>query len=262
MPYDRYILERGDPVTIFTIGSGGTIEPVFDEFVICDYFKSEMSDYDSQTVFVSLDHMQHLRTMEGRVNTIQIRVKDEAQLDGVKEVLRTIFPVRDGYSVQSWKDKQGTLLAAISIERGILNLLLFLIIGVAGFGILAIFSMIVTEKTRDIGILKSLGASSRGVMSIFLGYGLLLGVIGALLGTGLGLLITYRINQIEQWVSRNTGAELFDRKIYYFSEIPVDVRWQHLLSVDAGAVLIAVVFSILPALKASWLRPVQALRYE
>ena len=125
------------------------------------------------------------------------------------------------FRVSTWEQKQGPLLAAVRVEQSILNMLLFFIIAVAGFGILAIFSMIVVEKTKDIGILKALGASNGGVMNIFLGYGLLLGVIGALLGTGLGLLITYRINQIEQWVSRNTGAELFDRKIYYFNEIPV-----------------------------------------
>ena len=86
----------------------------------------------------------------------------------------------------TWEDKQGPLLAAIAIEKGILNVLLFMIVGVAGFGILAIFSMIVVEKTRDIGILKSLGASNGGVMKIFLGYGLLLGVVGAGLGTVAG----------------------------------------------------------------------------
>src|SRR5439155_13837371 len=98
--------------------------------------------------------------------------------------------------------KQGPLLAAISVEKGILNVLLFMIIAVAGFGILAIFSMIVVEKTRDIGILKALGASNGGVLKIFLGYGLLLGVVGAVLGTVLGLSFTSNINGIEQWLSR------------------------------------------------------------
>ena len=89
--------------------------------------------------------------------------------------------------MQTWEDKQGPLLAAISIEKGILNVLLFMIIAVAGFGILAIFSMIVVEKTRDIGILKALGASNTGVLNIFLSYGLLLGVVGALLGSSIGM---------------------------------------------------------------------------
>lgn len=257
---DVFVMQPGDSITVLTLSAEG-MQPVWDDFIVCDFIKTEMSEFDAMTVYVPLDYLQHLRTMEGRVNTLQIRLHDESQLDQVAHILRNIFPPMD-YHVATWKEKQGTLLAAISVERGILNLLLFMIIGVAGFGILAIFSMIVTEKTRDIGILKSLGASSRGVMSIFLGYGFLLGLVGALLGTGLGLLIVENINEIEMFISRQTGAELFDRRIYYFSEIPTDVRWQHVLAVDLGAIAIAVVFSILPALKASWLHPVRALRYE
>src|SRR5207245_2589494 len=129
----------------------------------------------------------------------QIKLKnyDEDAKEVVKH-LEAIFPT-PYYMVQTWEDKQGALLAAISVERGILNVLLFMIVGVAGFGILAIFSMIVVEKTRDIGILKALGASNRGVMAIFLGYGLLLGVVGAGFGTALGLTITFNLNGIEQF---------------------------------------------------------------
>src|SRR5262249_41955443 len=137
--------------------------------------------------------------------------------------LRKMFPANE-FVVQTWEDKQGPLLAAIRIEKGILNILLFLIIGVAGFGILAIFSMIVVEKTRDIGILKALGASNRGVMSIFLGYGLLLGVVGAILGTGLGAWITVNINNIDDFLASNCGHKLFDPSVYYFKEIPTDMQ--------------------------------------
>src|SRR6185369_9126853 len=98
--------------------------------------------------------------------------------DKVVELLKGAFPP-GMYNVRTWEQKQGPLLAAVEIESAILNVLLFLIITVAGFGILAIFFMIVVEKTKDIGILKALGASSSGVMSIFLSYGLLLGVVGA-----------------------------------------------------------------------------------
>src|SRR5207248_5388044 len=129
-----------------------------------------------------------------------------------------------GLTVSTWEAKQGALLAAISIEQGILNVLLFLIIAVAGFGILAIFSMIVVEKTRDIGILKALGASNGGVMKLFLGYGLLLGLVGAGFGTGLGLLFAKHINGIEQGLSKLTGQQVFNREIYYFDKIPTDVQ--------------------------------------
>src|SRR5262249_22981085 len=156
---------------------------------IVDYFKSEMSEYDNNYVFVPLDYLQHLRSMQDRVTSIQIKLKDFNDAKEVVRRLRGLFP--EGlYRVETWEDKQGPLLSAIAIERGILNVLLFMIIAVAGFGILAIFSMIVTEKTRDIGILKALGASNRGVMMIFLGYGLLLGLVGSGLGTAIGMTLT------------------------------------------------------------------------
>jgi len=154
------------------------------------------------------------------------------------------------------------LLAAIDVERGLLNLLLFLIVGVAGFGILAIFTMIVSEKYRDIGIMKSLGASSGGVMAIFLGYGFLLGAVGCGLGTGLGLAITRNINPIEAFLTKMTGTALFPRDVYYFDAIPTNVDGASIVLVNVGAILIAVVFSVLPALRAARLHPVRALRFE
>lgn len=257
---DITLLNPGDNVRILT-ASAGKMAPVYDSFVVCDYFKSEMSEYDASYVFVPLDYLQHLRTMENRVTSIQIKVKDYAHANTVKEELQKLFP-GPTYSVQTWEDKQGPLLAAISIEKGILNILLFMIIAVAGFGILAIFTMIVVEKTRDIGILKSLGASNMGVMSIFLTYGLLLGVIGAGLGTFLGLLITDNLNAIEIFLTKVTGQQIFDRSVYYFDKIPTDVQYSNILFVNLGAVTIAVIFSILPALRAALLHPVRALRYE
>jgi lipoprotein-releasing system permease protein len=257
---DTYVLQPGDEVTLFTV-SGQRLAPVYDKFVVCSYFKSEMSEYDAQYIFVPLDYLQKLRTMEDRVTSIQIKLKDYADAPQVVQALEALFPSAN-FVVQSWEHKQGPLLAAISIERGILNVLLFLIVGVAGFGILAIFSMIVVEKTRDIGILKALGASNAGVMKIFLGYGLLLGLLGAGLGTALGMAFTVYINQIEQTLGKWTGQDIFDRTVYYFNEIPTDMQRSTILLVNVGAVVIAVLFSVLPSLRAALLHPVQALRYE
>ncbi len=255
------VLKKGDPIVLTTV-SGQRMSPVYDQFLVVDYFKSEMSEYDSNYVFVPLDHLQHLRTMHGRVTSIQLKLKDYREAPAVVEALRKIFPDPRQYRVETWEQKQSPLLQAIAIEKGILNVLLFLIVGVAGFGILAIFSMIVAEKTRDIGILKALGASNGGVMNIFLSYGLLLGLVGTTLGTGLGLWLTYNINGVEHFLSQVTGQEIFDRSVYYFNEIPTDVQPMSLLIVNVGAVLIAVLFSVLPALRAAWLHPVRALRYE
>lgn len=112
------------------------------------------------------------------VNSIQIKVTPGTNLNELRDRLRKAFPA-ELYLISSWRDKQGPLLMAVDMEMAVLNILLFLIIAVAGFGILAIFFMIVVEKTRDIGILKSLGASSSGIAGIFLGYGLFLGLVGA-----------------------------------------------------------------------------------
>jgi lipoprotein-releasing system permease protein len=166
------------------------------------------------------------------------------------------------YSVQTWKDKQGALLAAVQMETAILNVLLFLIIAVAGFGILAIFFMIVVEKTRDIGILKSLGASRRGIMGIFLGYGLSLGMVGSGVGMILGLLFVAYINEIADLLGWITGQEVFDPKIYYFNKIPTIVEPFTVSWIVAGALAIAVLASVLPARRAAGLHPVEALRYE
>jgi lipoprotein-releasing system permease protein len=255
-------LSLGDDLSITTLSGGPMVKPVQTRFAVCDYFRSEMSEYDSSFVFVPLDYLQKLRGLDDHATAIQIRLKHyDRDKEEVKKRLAALF---DGAPMQvnTWEDKQGPLLAAISIERGILNVLLFMIIAVAGFEILAIFSMIVVEKTRDIGILKALGASNGGVMSIFLGYGLLLGGVGAGLGAALGLGITCNVNGIEQFLTRITGQEIFDRQVYYFKEIPTDIQPLHVALILAGAVAIAVVFSIIPALRAAWLHPVRALRYE
>jgi lipoprotein-releasing system permease protein len=262
---DIIMIRPGDEVILTTV-SGERLAPIYDRFIVVDYYKSDMSEYDSNTVFVPLEHLQHLRTTQGRVTNIQIKLKDYRDAPEVVKRLNALcmgwFPSEKHFLVSTWEDKQGPLLQAIAVEKRLLNLLLFLIIAVAGFGILAIFSMIVAEKTRDIGILKALGASNFGVMKIFLSYGLLLGLIGAGLGTVLGLTITANINNIEEWLAEMSGHDIFPREVYYFDRIPTHIQPGAVLLVNLGAIAIAVLFSVLPAFRAALLHPVKALRYE
>jgi lipoprotein-releasing system permease protein len=253
-------LEKGDQIVLTTV-SGQRLTPVYDSFVVVDYFKSGMSDVDGNCIMVPLEHLQLLRNMDNRATNILIKLKNYSKAQNVRNALAKLFE-GEYLAVNTWEDKQGPLLKAIEIEKGILNVLLFMIIAVAGFGILSIFSMIVAEKTRDIGILKALGASNKGVMNIFLSYGLLLGIVGALLGTILGLSITFNINEVEHLISLLTGSKVFTGEVYYFKEIPTDVQPIAVLIVNLGAIAIAVVFSLIPALRAATLHPVQALRYE
>ncbi|MBX6316378.1 MAG: FtsX-like permease family protein, partial [Isosphaeraceae bacterium] len=201
---------------------------------------------------------------KGKVNQIQIKAKPGVNLErlarGLEAALWKKWPMQ--FQVQSWEDKQITLLSAVAVEQMILNILLFFIIAVAGFGILAIFSMIVVEKTRDIGILKALGASTAGVRGIFLGYGLSLGLVGSGVGMAIGLWFVWKINDIEKWLSRIIGRKVFDDNIYYFNEIPTLVEPWTVAWIVGGALLIAVLAGVWPAQRASRLHPVQALRYE
>lgn len=255
------VLKPGDDVTIVTVG-GGELKPVWGTFLVADYLQTEMSEYDASFVYVPLEQLQAIRGMQDRCTALQIKLRNyEADKLFVTAELRKLFPYPD-VRVDSWEERQGPLLSAIEVERGILNLLLFMIIGVAGFSILAIFTMIVSEKYRDIGIMKSLGASHYGVMSIFVGYGFLLGTVGCALGTFLGLTITEHINEIEAFLTKLSGRALFPRDVYYFKEIPTNIDAMSVAMVNLGAIAIATLFSLLPAWRAARLHPVRALRFE
>jgi lipoprotein-releasing system permease protein len=261
------MVRPGDDVKISTVTAGRPPEPAHFNATVVDVFKSGMSEYDSNLIFCNLDYLQEIRGMVNpttgsrAITSIQIKLKNFADAEEVCERLRAAFPP-GLYTVRTWEQKQGPLLAAVEVESAILNVLLFLIIAVAGFGILAIFFMIVVEKTRDIGILKALGASSGGVMSIFLSYGLSLGIVGSGVGVAVGLVFVRYINTIEGWITQITGRKVFDERIYYFPEIPTDVQPMMVVWVAFGAMAIAVLASILPARRAARLRPVEALRYE
>ncbi len=259
----------GDDIAISTVSAGRPPDVKHFNATIIDTFKSGMSEYDGNLVFCNIEHLQDVRGMinpktgERSFTSIQIKLKDYKYAEEVTNLLRssTEFPV-GLFSVQTWESKQGPLLAAVSVESAILNVLLFLIIAVAGFGILAIFFMIVVEKTRDIGVLKALGASSTGVQSIFLAYGLALGIVGSGVGMISGLLFVWNINWIESWLTYMTGHKVFDQRIYYFPTIPTSIEPLMVFWVAFGAMGIAVLASILPARRAARLNPVQCLRYE
>ncbi|MCY2962410.1 MAG: FtsX-like permease family protein [Planctomycetota bacterium] len=257
----------GDDIKISTVTAGRPPQPCHFYATVVDTFKSGMSEYDSHLVFCNIEELQRMRGMidpdsgERAFTRIQIKLREGADPDTVVEKLKAALPAGK-FHVSTWEKKQGPLLAAVEVEAAILNVLLFLIVAVAGFGILAIFYMIVVEKTRDIGILKSLGASSRGVMTIFLSYGVSLGIVGSGVGVIAGLLFVRYINQIEGGLTWLTGRKVFDETIYYFPSIPTKTYPMMVFWVALGAVTIAVLASVLPARRAAGLHPVRALRHE
>jgi lipoprotein-releasing system permease protein len=257
------MVEPGDDVILSTVTAGRPPEITKFPATVVDMFRSGMSEHDTSVVLMNIDELQKNRGMhlENAITAIHVRLNNYDDAAAAVKAITMAFPP-GMVTIKTWEEKQGLLLSAVEVETAILNVLLFLIITVAGFGILAIFFMIVVEKTRDIGILKSLGASSGGVMSIFLSYGLALGIVGSTAGVMIGLLFVRYINQIEDVLSWLTGRKVFDEKIYYFPEIPTSVNPLMVLGVAAGAISIAVLASILPARRAARLHPVRALRFE
>jgi lipoprotein-releasing system permease protein len=266
---DYFLCRPGDDVQVTFPSSGTPPTPVNATFTVVDFYESKMSEYDATFAFCPLSKLQEFRGMIDRehgtaaVTSIQLKLREGASLAESRDAIRALLPISQyRYRVDSWKDMQGPLLAAVQWETTILNILLFLIIGVAGFGIFATFFMIVVEKTKDIGILKSLGASSRGVMSIFLSYGCALGTMGAGVGMVLGVLFVWYINDIATLIEWVTGQEVFDPTVYYFQEIPTILNPLTIAWIVAGAMIIALLASVLPALRAARMHPVEALRYE
>ncbi len=257
----------GDDVKLSFPTAGAPPAIAHSNYTVVDFYESKMLEYDSLFVFMPIKELQKQRGMfdretgVGYVNAIEIKLRPGVDGDAVRDKLRAAF-APGLYHVETWRDKQGALLAAVQMETTILNLLLFLIIAVAGFGILAIFFMIVVEKTRDIGILKSLGASGRGVMGIFLTYGLSLGLVGSGVGLLIGLSFVHYINPIADFIGWLTGRPLFNPEIYYLYKIPTIVYPETVAWIVAGALGIAMLASVLPALRAARLHPVEALRYE
>jgi len=266
---DYFFLRPGDDISVAFPNAGTPPRAIDEMFTVVDFYESKMSEYDSTFAFVPMEVLQRTRGMidpmskVGAVTSIQIKLRPGSDLAGSRDSLRDEFPPSESYvQVNSWKDTQGPLLAAVQMETTILNVLLFMIIAVAGFGILATFFMIVVEKTKDIGVLKSLGASGTGIASIFLGYGVLLGSVGSGAGVICGLLFVWKINEIARVLEWVTGREVFDPTVYYFDSIPTIIHPFTIVWVSLGAVFIAVMASVLPSIRAARMHPVEALRYE
>lgn len=211
-----------------------------------------------------------------RVTTIYVRsredVSDVKRLAAFKERLSEVVArfeqdhpdAARGWmlSVSTWRDQNITFISAVEKELGLTVFLFAFISIVAVFLVLAIFWSMVAEKTKDVGILRAIGASRTGVAWVWVRYGLVIGVVGALGGGVLSWLIVTNINEIHDWMGRALGFQVWDPRVYYFSEIPAQFKW-----LDAGIVLLSGVLSsgigaFVPALRAARMDPVRALRFE
>lgn len=253
-------ISEGDTVEIMVPYSALDIEKK--ELKVTGTFTSGRYDYDANIGLISLALAQELFRMKGRVTGIGVKtnVKDEKMLDAFKNKLQTAV----GFNsiVRTWMDLDRNLVTALAVEKKMMFSILAIIVMVACFNISGSLIMMVMEKTKDIGILKAIGAGSGGVSLVFFQVGAIVGSLGIILGTVTGLLIAKNINYISGFLEKITGVEVFPSDIYYFSDIPVKISVADTGGVMAIAFLLAVIAGVYPAIKASRMDPVDAIRYE
>jgi lipoprotein-releasing system permease protein len=247
-------LKKGDAISLIT-PDGNTKK----KLTIVDTFTSGRYDYDANFVFISLAGAKALFKRDS-VSGIGLRVDDEFEVSRIKRSLQSRF--RYPFTIKSWMDLDKNLMRALAIEKKIMFIILALIIVVACFNIAGSLIMQVLEKTKDIGILRAVGARAGDIRGIFILLGSLIGCIGIFFGGALGILIASHINAIAGFVERLTGFALFPSDIYYLSEIPVKIVPEDILIIAAFSLALAVIASFYPAWKASRLNPVEAIRYE
>ena len=167
-----------------------------------------------------------------------------------------------GMMAYDWRQSNGSFFNALQVERNVMFLILTLIIIVAAFNIVSSMIMLVKDKGRDIAILRTMGASRRSMLKIFILTGGMIGIAGRAAGAALGIGFAANIETIRQWLQGLTGTELFSAEIYFLTKLPAEINWSEVLSVVAMALCISLLATLYPAWRAAKLDPVEALRYE
>ncbi|MBF0494634.1 MAG: lipoprotein-releasing ABC transporter permease subunit [Candidatus Omnitrophica bacterium] len=230
------------------------------KFTVTGYFNSGRYDYDSNIVLINIADAAELYKLGDRVSGLALKLTPKANVLDIKDRMSNIF--KPPYSVKSWMDLDRNLLSALAMEKKMMFLILGVIIIVACFNICSSLIMMVMEKTRDIGILKAIGANFIGISAVFVMEGFFTGALGAGIGCFIGINVANNVNSISDLIKRFTGCELFPKDVYYFDKIPVDVNAHDVWVIIALALLFSLVSGLFPAWKASRLDPVEAIRYE
>ena len=282
------VLDTELTLTVLPLTRRGTVmEPSVKRMTVVNEFKSGLYEIDANRVYVPFELLQQMLRMDpaeqadpetgeptgkiepARASEIMIRGKPGIDLATLGQaVTNHVNQFQAAHTdvpplwVQTWKQRHATLLGAVEKEKLLLTFLFGLISIVAVAMIGVIFYMIVLEKTRDIGVLRAIGGSRGGVMAIFLGYGLAIGCIGAGLGSALAAGIVYRINEIQDLLTRYFNFTMWDPTVYYFDRVPSQLDPTEVTVIVIVAILSSVLGALIPAYLASRLNPIESLRYE
>jgi lipoprotein-releasing system permease protein len=260
---DQLTLRAGDTVTL--VAPRGAVTPMgttprIKAYKVAAVFEIGMSEYDAAFVFMPLTEAQAYFNRSGDVTAIEVYTDNPDQIARYRQLVteaaqRPIFMI-------DWRQRNSTFFNALQVERNVMFLILTLIVLVAAFNIASSLIMLVKDKGRDIGILRTMGATQGSIMRVFLITGAAIGVVGDLVGFALGLLVCLNIESIRQFISWLTNTELFSPELYFLSKLPAELDAGETTAVVIMALALSLLATLYPSWRAARFDPVEALRYE
>jgi lipoprotein-releasing system permease protein len=255
---DRMQLFAGDTVVLMSLENLKSdplvgLTPTLRRFQVTGTFTTGMYDYDLKNLYTTMASAQELIGLPaGTASGVGVRVADPEMAPQIAQELSA--RLGDPYYVQSWVELNRSLFSALKLEKLAMFVILFLIVVVAAFNIVSTLVMVVSDRTREIGILKAMGMTRRGILSVFVLQGAWIGITGTLLGGVGGLFIT--------WLLDRYKLIKIPPDVYFVDHLPVSLEWTDVLLIVGGSIAVAFLATIYPALQASRLEPVDAIRHE
>jgi len=253
---DRLGVEMGDNVVLFSLKEGsltsGWSTPKATKLKVKGIFETGMYEYDASLVYISLSTAQKLFNMGNRITGLQVKLDDLYQAEKVAKELESKLGIH--YYALDWMHMHKNLFSWMTLEKYAMFIVLSLIVAVAAFNIISTLIMVVIEKRKDIGILKSMGCTNTSIMKIFMFEGLVVGAVGIVLGSALGYLLC--------WIQKTFNLISLPAEIYFINSLPVEIRPLDFILVAIAAMILTFLATVYPARRASQLSPVEAIRYE
>jgi lipoprotein-releasing system permease protein len=255
-------LQAGDTLTLITPRGAATpfgTAPRIKGYPVAAVFEIGMSEFDATFVYMPLKEAQAYFNREGDVTVIEVFLDNADKVDEARQAIE--MAAERPILITDWRQRNRTFFAALEVERNVMFLILMLIVLVAALNIISGLIMLVKDKSSDIAILRTMGATRGAVMRVFLITGASIGILGTLAGFGLGLLLALNVENIRELMSRLTSTNLFPAELYFLSRLPADVDATEVVTVTAFAIVLSLLATLYPSWRAARLDPVQALRY-
>ncbi|MBB6220583.1 lipoprotein-releasing system permease protein [Rhizobium leguminosarum] len=256
-------LNVGDLITLTSPDGDITpmgVSPRVKSYKISGLFEIGMSEYDSSIIFMPLEEAQLYFNAEGLVQSIELFVDHPDDIDTLRPKVEQAAGRQ--INLTDWRQRNQTFFSALQVERNVMFMILTLIVLVAALNIISGLIMLVKDKSSDIAILRTMGASAGAIMRIFFMTGAAIGIVGTVAGVLLGVLVCVNIESIRQFFSWISGTVIFNPQVYFLSQLPAEMQLSETISIVVMALTLSFIATIFPAWRASRLDPVQALRYE